>query len=140
MDIHVLRNEHVLVGSGGDAFALAGVDDSSAGRFAEGHGEDVAGALAGLDRDREVVLLAHQPKAVFEAAEQGVGLQISGHTHGGQIWPFTCLVHLAQPYVAGLARHGKTQIYVSRGTGHWGPPMRLAAPSELTLIELVREA
>jgi predicted MPP superfamily phosphohydrolase len=139
MGIRVLRNEHVTIGEDSAAFVLAGVDDSTAHRLADGHREDVAAAVAGVDSDREVVLLAHQPKAIFEAAKHGVGLQISGHTHGGQIWPFTLFVHLAQPYVAGLARHGATQIYVSRGTGHWGPPMRLGAPSELTLIELVRD-
>ena len=139
MGIRVLRNEHVLIGEDGAGFVLAGVDDSTAHRLAEGHREDVAAAVAGVGPEKEVVLLAHQPKAIFEAAKHGVGLQISGHTHGGQIWPFTLFVHLAQPYVAGLARHGATQIYVSRGTGHWGPPMRLGAPSELTLIELVRD-
>jgi predicted MPP superfamily phosphohydrolase len=139
MGIRVLRNERVTIGNGDASFDLAGVDDSSAARMAPGHGEDVAAAMAGRDRAREVVLLAHQPRAIHEAAKHGVGLQISGHTHGGQIWPFTWLVRVAQPYVAGLARHGPTQIYVSRGTGHWGPPMRLGAPSELTQIELWRD-
>jgi len=83
-----------------------------------------------------VVLLAHQPRSVFAASRFGVGLQISGHTHGGQLWPFTYLVRLQQPFLAGLHRHGNTQIYVSRGTGYWGPPMRLGAPAEITQFVL----
>ena len=85
-----------------------------------------------------VVLKAVDEWAAFDrdAAAHGVTLQLSGHTHGGQIWPFGLFVRLAQPYVAGLANHHGTQIYVSRGTGFWGPPMRFGAPSELTHIEL----
>jgi predicted MPP superfamily phosphohydrolase len=83
-----------------------------------------------------VVLLAHQPKAIFDAARLGVDLQLSGHTHGGQIWPFTYLVKLQQPYLEGLHRHGDTQIYVSSGTGYWGPPMRLGTRAEITRLTL----
>jgi predicted MPP superfamily phosphohydrolase len=93
-------------------------------------------ALDGRDDSRALVLLAHQPRAIREAAVQEVDLQLSGHTHGGQIWPFGMMVRLQQPYVAGLFRHGQTQLYVSRGTGYWGPPMRLGAPAEITLIKL----
>jgi predicted MPP superfamily phosphohydrolase len=110
------------------------------GRAFPGHGPDLARALEGRDPSRELVLLAHQPKAVTEAAEHGVGLQISGHTHGGQIWPFSWAVRLAQPYVAGLAQLKDTILYVSRGTGYWGPPMRLVAPAEITRITLCVEA
>ena len=85
---------------------------------------------------RELVLLAHQPKQIVEAAALGVGLQLSGHTHGGQIYPWHLFVKLDQPYLAGLASHGETQIYVSRGTGYWGPPMRVGAPPEISLLEL----
>jgi predicted MPP superfamily phosphohydrolase len=134
--IRVLRNERVIVGNGPDSFDLAGIDDESAHRFGEGHGADLARAVAGRDPARELVLLAHQPKAVLEAKEHGVGLQLSGHTHGGQIWPWNYAVRLQQPVVAGLARFGETQVYVSRGTGYWGPPMRLAAPAEITRITL----
>ena len=82
--------------------------------------------------------MAHQPKQVYEAAEAGVGLQLSGHTHGGQIFPFTFLTWLSQPYISGLHRHGeRTQIYVTRGTGFWGPPMRVLAAPEITCIVLV---
>jgi hypothetical protein len=139
MGIRVLRNECETIGTGEASFCLAGVDDSSVRAFAEGHGADVGRALRGVDPDQEIVLLAHQPREIFAAAEHGVGLQLSGHTHGGQMWPFTWFVHLIQPYVAGLARHGSTQIYVSSGTGHWGPPMRLGTTSEITLIELLRD-
>jgi uncharacterized protein len=134
LGIRVLRNERVAIGD----FDLAGVDDHNAARFAPGHGEDVARALAGRDPAREVVLLAHQPRTVKEAARHGVGLQLSGHTHGGQIWPFNFAVKLQQPYVAGLARHGDTQLYVSCGTGYWGPPMRLGTRSEITKVVLRR--
>ena len=85
-----------------------------------------------------VVLLAHQPKQVTQAREAGVALQISGHTHGGQIWPFHLLVRLDQPTLSGLSRHGTTQLYNSRGTGFWGPPFRIFAPSEITLLTLRR--
>ena len=102
-----------------------------------GHGADVGRATAGRDPERELLLLAHQPKAIVDAAAAGVGLQLSGHTHGGQIWPFNHVVGLVQPYVAGLYQHDPaTQIYVSRGTGFWGPPMRLAAPAEITKLVL----
>jgi predicted MPP superfamily phosphohydrolase len=138
MNIKVLRNERVAIGSGDDSFDLAGVDDWSARSFGRGHGPDLARAVLGRDTSRELVLLAHQPKQIEEAARHGVGLQLSGHTHGGQIFPWHFFVGLDQPYLAGLSRHEDTHIYVSRGTGYWGPPMRVAAPSEISVIELVR--
>ncbi|HVR63972.1 MAG TPA: metallophosphoesterase [Polyangia bacterium] len=138
--IRVLRNERVTIGEGDAAFDLAGVDDYSAGRFSGlAHDDAVAKALGGRDPNREVVLLAHQPRSIIAAEKFGVGLQLSGHTHGGQIWPFTYFVHLQQPFVAGLHRTGESQIYVSRGTGYWGPPMRLGAPAEITQIVLESE-
>jgi len=137
LGIRCLRNERVSIGEGAASFDLAGVDDRSGARFGEdGHGEDLPKALGDRDPTREVVLLAHQPKSVFDAERFQIGLQLSGHTHGGQIWPFNLLVRLQQPFVAGLHRHGSAQIYVSRGTGYWGPPMRLAAPAEITQIVL----
>ncbi len=136
LGLRVLRNERVAVGDGTHTFDLAGVDDWSARGF-PGHGPDLPRALAGRDRARELVLLAHQPRAIHEAAAHGVGLQLSGHTHGGQIWPWNLAVRLQQPYVAGLARvDNDTQLYVSCGTGYWGPPMRLGAPAEITRIKL----
>jgi predicted MPP superfamily phosphohydrolase len=138
LGVRVLRNERVSIGDGEHSFDLAGVDDFSGRHFGNGHGADLGRALSGRDETREVVLLAHQPRAVVEAERAGVGLQISGHTHGGQIWPFNYLVRLQQPVTSGLARFGRSLIYVSNGTGYWGPPMRLGSPAEIT--ELVLEA
>ncbi|MBK9262086.1 MAG: metallophosphoesterase [Polyangiaceae bacterium] len=139
LGLRVLRNEHVTIGEGAASFDLAGVDDHTGSQFDKDHGVDVAKALAGRDPTRECILLAHQPKEVIDAAKFGVGLQISGHTHGGQVFPATLLVRLQQPFVAGLDRLGDTQIYVSRGTGYWGPPMRVGAPAEIAVIEVVPE-
>jgi len=138
LGIRVLRNERVPIGEDDASFDLAGVDDRSAAHSrVDGHGEDLSKALKGRDRDRALVLLAHQPRTVIDAAGFGVDLQLSGHTHGGQIWPFGTLVRLQQHgFLAGLARHRDTFIYVSRGTGYWGPPMRLFAPAEITQIIL----
>jgi uncharacterized protein len=137
LGIKVLGNERVAIGEGAGGFDLAGVHDWHAKRYAD-DGPDLPRALEGRDPSRALVLLAHQPRAVVEAAKLGVDLQLSGHTHGGQIWPFTYLVKLQQPYVAGLHRHGDTQIYVSPGTGYWGPPMRLGTRAEITKIVLQR--
>ncbi|HEX3693763.1 MAG TPA: metallophosphoesterase [Polyangia bacterium] len=138
--IRVLRNERVTIGDGAQALELAGVDDYSAGRFSgQSHAQAVEQALGGRDVSREVVLMAHQPRSIDEAARHGVGLQLSGHTHGGQVWPFIYFVKLQQPFVAGLHRRGDVQIYVSRGTGYWGPPMRLGAPAEITHLVLEKE-
>jgi predicted MPP superfamily phosphohydrolase len=134
LGVRVLRNEHVSVGEGKASFDLAGVEDHDGGRF--GAPSDVAKAVEGRDTSRELILLAHQPRSAFAAERHGVGLQLSGHTHGGQIWPWSYLVYLQQPVVAGLARVGRTLVYVSRGTGYWGPPMRLGAPAEITRITL----
>ncbi|HVU01527.1 MAG TPA: metallophosphoesterase [Polyangiaceae bacterium] len=135
LGIQVLRNSRVSIGESPDAsFDLAGVDDHDAKRF--GGGENVERAVSGRDPNRELVLLAHQPRAAFQADRHGVGLQLSGHTHGGQIWPWRYLVYLQQPIVSGLGKVGKTLVYVSSGTGYWGPPMRLAAPAEITKIIL----
>jgi predicted MPP superfamily phosphohydrolase len=140
LGVRPLRNERVSIGDGEHSFDLAGVDDWSAGRFGGDHGPDLARALAGRDMERELVLLAHQPKQIHEAEKLGVGLQLSGHTHGGQIFPWGYMVKLDQPYLAGLAQQGGTQIYVSRGTGFWGPPMRVGAAPEITVLSLVRAA
>ncbi|MFD9125124.1 metallophosphoesterase [Kitasatospora sp. NPDC059571] len=133
-----LHNRHVVVERGGDALVLAGVDDVTAESSGlAGHRANLLGALAGADPDHPVLLVAHQPKYVPQAAAAGIDLQISGHTHGGQIWPFNFLVRLDQPVVHGLSRHGeRTQLYTSRGTGFWGPPFRVFAPSEITLLTL----
>ena len=95
-------------------------------------------AIKGRDVSRPAVLLAHQPAAIVEAAQHGIDLQLSGHTHAGQLWPWGYFVRLQQPYVFGLHRHGQSQIYVSAGTGYWGPPMRLASEAEITEVILTR--
>jgi uncharacterized protein len=137
LQIRVLRNERVTIGDGGGTIDLAGVDDLGGEGFGPQHGPDYARAFRDLDPDRELVLLAHRPRQVFEAAKANVGLHLAGHTHGGQIWPWGYLVRLTEPYVQGLHRHTeRTQIYVSRGTGQWGPPMRLFTPSEITKVVL----
>jgi len=136
LGIRVLRNERVSIGSASVGFDLAGVDDFSARQFGRGHGADLPRALSGRDPSRELVLLAHQPRAIFEAERLGVGLQLSGHTHGGQLWPWNYMVRLQQPVVSGLTRFGNCQLYVSNGTGYWGPPMRLGAPAEITRVVL----
>ena len=133
-----LHNRHIVVARGGDRLVVAGVDDvTAASSGSPGHHADHGAALAGTDGDLPVLLLAHQPKQIGDAVEHGVDLQISGHTHGGQIWPFHYLVRVDQPVVQGLSRHGeRTQLYTSRGTGFWGPPLRVFAPSEITLLTL----
>lgn len=137
LGMRVLRNERVSVGDEGASFDLAGIDDYSSRGMSPGHGSDIRPVQAGRDPDQELVLLAHQPRSIFDAEKAGAGLVLSGHTHGGQLWPFAAVVRIAQPYVAGLYRHDeRTQIYVSRGTGYWGPPMRLFAPSEITKLVL----
>lgn len=115
-------------------FDLAGVNDV-AGED-EGQGPDFAKALGDRDTARACVLLAHQPVQIQDAVEHGVDLQLSGHTHGGQLWPGNLIASGANPTLAGLDRYGDTQLYVSRGAGAWGPPTRVGAPSDITLIEL----
>ncbi|MGB5809134.1 MAG: metallophosphoesterase [Polyangiales bacterium] len=134
--IQPLRNQCIALGEGDECLQVAGVDDWTAHQFGNGHGSDMRRALASRDASKPVVLLAHQPIHFDQAKEHGVDLQISGHTHGGQIFPFGLLTRLVQPFVSGLHQRGDTQIYVSSGTGYWGPPMRIAAPAEITLIEL----
>lgn len=133
-----LHNRHLPVQQGGDTLVFAGIDDpTGTASGLPGHGPDLPAALDGVAASTPVVLLAHQPKQVKQAAEAGIDLQISGHTHGGQIWPFHLLVRLDQPVLAGLSRHGeRTQLYTSRGTGFWGPPLRVFAPSEITVLTL----
>ncbi|MCJ0980300.1 metallophosphoesterase [Rhodococcus sp. ARC_M12] len=134
-----LHNRHVVLHRGDEKLIIAGVDDATAkGSGAPGHGADLVRALAGTDPSTPVLLLAHQPKQIDDAVRAGVDLQVSGHTHGGQIWPFSALVRLDQPVVHGLSRHGaRTQLYTSRGSGFWGPPFRVFAPSEISVLTLV---
>ena len=132
-----LINGHRVIRHGTGRIVLAGVTDLSSGGL-PGHASDPAAAVAGAPESDVRVLLAHQPKSAFAARAAGYDLQLSGHTHGGQYFPFNLLVRLFQPFVAGLHRLEAMWLYVSRGTGFWGPPLRLGAPAEITLIQLVR--
>ena len=142
LGIRVLRNERVRIRHAGAAggeegeLDVAGVDDYHA-NMQLGHGADLEKALLGQTAEVPVVLLAHQPIQFETAKLRGVDLQLSGHTHGGQIWPWGMFVRLQQPYLAGLYREGKSALYVSCGTGYWGPPMRLGARAEITELTLV---
>lgn len=135
INIRVLENENVYIGEDKHGFNLAGVYDVF-GYRADKFAPDIKKALENV-KDSPTILLAHQPKYINELDNQNIDLVLSGHTHGGQIVPFNLLVRLAQPYIKGLHQHNsKTQIYVSKGTGFWGPPMRLGASSEITNIKL----
>ncbi|MZD07313.1 metallophosphoesterase [Streptomyces sp. SID5785] len=125
-----LANARVELG----AFDLAGVNDIAGENH--GDGPDYGRALGDRDRSRAAVLLAHQPVMIHEAVKHGVDLQLSGHTHGGQLWPGNFIADAANPTLAGLERYGDTQLYVSRGAGAWGPPVRVGAPSDITVVEL----
>jgi predicted MPP superfamily phosphohydrolase len=126
LGVRPLLNERVEVAPG---LEIAGIEDPTGT-------PDLPGTLEGRDPSKALILLAHQPRQFREAAKHGVDLTLSGHTHGGQIWPFSWIVGLVQPYLAGLHARGGSQLYVSRGTGFWGPPMRVFAPPEITLIRL----
>ncbi len=145
LGVRVLQNERVALGDGapgGATFDLAGVHDRSAGPAGSPHAMDLGRALDGRDPERGLVLLSHQPRLaeVGAAVRAGVELQLSGHTHGGQLFPWTLAVRAAFPYVKGLHRHvegaAEGQVYVHRGTGYWGPPMRLGSPPEITRLVL----
>ncbi len=137
LGITVLMNEHVVLEHGDARIVLAGVSDFTAGHYDPAHRSDPVGALAGAPADAGVrILLAHQPRSALVAATAAYDLQLSGHTHGGQFLPWRFFVKLQQPFVAGLVRFGQLQIYISRGSGYWGPPKRIGAPSEISLIRL----
>jgi uncharacterized protein len=137
LGVEVLRNERVPLRRGGASVDLAGIDDRTAERSGlAGHGADLDAALDGRDDAVPLVLLAHQPVMVERARAAGVDLQLSGHTHGGQLWPFDYAILLDQPAVQGLSRVGDTQLFVTAGAGFWGPPMRIGARPEVAVIEL----
>ncbi|MGW2919898.1 metallophosphoesterase [Streptomyces angustmyceticus] len=130
LGIHPLENARTEL----PGFDLAGVNDVTG--QTEQAGPDYDQALSGRDPSRAVVLMAHQPVTIHDTVRFGVDLQLSGHTHGGQMWPFTYIAAATNPTVAGLERYGDTQLYVTRGAGAWGPPVRLGAPPDVTVIEL----
>src|SRR5262249_22249576 len=129
-----LRNARVALPGGLD---LAGVNDLNGRSYGDGPDLDVA--LSGRDLSRPVVLLAHQPVYAHEAAKHGVDLQLSRHTHGGQMWPFQLAVRASgQPVVSGMGSVDGMPVYVTNGAGFWGPPVRVGAPPDVTLVELRR--
>lgn len=134
LGVRTLRNEHVTLTRGDDSIDIAGVYDWTA---PAPHDADLDAALDGRDPERFVLLAAHQPRQVLEAADLGVDLQLSGHTHGGQMWPLGVFVPLSNPSVSGLDRFDATTLYTSLGVGAWGPPVRIATPPEITILELV---
>ncbi len=137
LGVHPLRNQHTeIIGGRTSAFDLAGVNDATGGSYSAAEAPDYTAALRHRDPARPVVLLAHQPVQVHEAARRGVDLQLSGHTHGGQLWPFQYAVRLQQPVVSGLARVGRTWLYVTSGVGAWGPPVRVGSRSDVTMVTL----
>ena len=138
LGLRVLMNEHVIRRRGNAKLMIAGVTDYTAQLFDPAHKSDPHLAAAGAPDDVAVrILLAHQPRTAPAAAEAGFDLQLSGHTHGGQFFPWNLFVPLQQPFVAGLNRVRSLWVYTSRGTGYWGPPKRFGAPSEITLVRLV---
>ncbi|WEY42813.1 metallophosphoesterase [Paraburkholderia sp. SUR17] len=139
LGLRVLLNQHAVVEHESARVVVAGVTDYSAEQFDPEHRSDPAAALHGAPPDARVkILLAHQPRTALAAAQAGYTLQLSGHTHGGQFFPWNFFVRLQQPFTAGLARLDGLWVYTSRGTGYWGPPKRLGAPSEITRLRLVK--
>ncbi|MFI7606809.1 metallophosphoesterase [Micromonospora sp. NPDC049366] len=136
LGLRVLQNQRVEIAARGGVLDLAGVNDPSGGEPGSVDGPDYAAALGDRDPSRPVVLLAHQPIVAVEAAKYGVDLQLSGHTHGGQIMPFNLAVKLEQPVVSGLGEVDGTKVYVTNGAGFWGPPVRVGANPQITLVEL----
>jgi predicted MPP superfamily phosphohydrolase len=138
LGLTVLNNEHVVLQHGGGTLVMAGVTDYGAGHFEPEQRSDPVRAMQGAPADAGLrVLLAHQPRSAPAAADAGFEVQLSGHTHGGQIWPFHLFIPLQQPFVAGLRKLRQLWVYTSRGTGYWGPPMRIGAPSEITRLRFV---
>jgi predicted MPP superfamily phosphohydrolase len=133
----VLLNAHHVVERDGARLLLAGVCDESGADHLPGHGHDIEAALAGAPPADARVLLAHRPDCARRAAALGFDVQLSGHLHGGQVFPLTAMLRATKPYLAGLYEVGDMLLYVNRGAGYWGPPMRLGAPQEITLFELV---
>ena len=140
LGFRVLMNEHVVVNHDGAHAVVAGVTDFNAGNVDPAHMSSPAKAIQGAPRDIPFrLLLAHQPRSAAAASEAGFTLQLSGHTHGGQFLPWMFFIRFQQPFVHGLGKLNDLWVYTSRGTGYWGPPIRLAAPSEVTLLRLVAD-
>jgi len=136
LGIQTLLNEHKILKIKNQSIILAGVTDYNADRIMKSHRSSPKASVSGVATDTTKILLAHQPRSIFEASDAGFDLQISGHTHGGQYMPWNLFVRLQQPFVKGLHKHKDTWIYINRGTGYWGPPLRIGIPSEITEITL----
>jgi predicted MPP superfamily phosphohydrolase len=140
LGLRVLKNEHVVLQHDGSSLVIAGVTDYTAHHFDPAQKSDPLAALHGAPAAGARILLAHQPSSAEAAADAGFDVQLSGHTHGGQFWPWNLFVCLYQPFTGGLHRLRNLWVYVSRGTGYWGPPNRFGVPSEITHIRLVPAA
>lgn len=137
LGVHPLRNEHQeIIGGRSSALILAGVNDATGADVSAREAPNYDAALRGSDPANPVLLLAHQPIQVREAAKRGVDLQLSGHTHGGQMWPVQYAAKAQQGYLSGLARVDKTWLYVTNGAGAWGPPVRVGAKPDITIVTL----
>ncbi len=136
LGLDVLLNEHRIIRRGEAHLLLGGITDPGGRRLGPAHISNPEASLAGAPHADVRILLAHQPKSIFGAAQSGYDLQICGHTHGGQFFPWSYVAYLTQPFVVGLHRYERTWIYVNRGTGYWGPPVRIGRPPEITAIEL----
>jgi predicted MPP superfamily phosphohydrolase len=137
MGYDVLMNEHRLVTKNGASFVLAGVTDYGGGGFSPTHKSDPTKALAGAAADSAKILLAHQPRTLFHVNDLDLDLVLMGHTHGGQFFPWNLVATIGQPFIKGLNKYNeRTWAYVSKGTGYWGPPVRVGARSEITVLTL----
>ena len=134
-----LINTNEIISKSGDEIAIAGITDLNAHQIKLSHKSDPELALASLPKDITKIVLAHQPNSIHAVHKVGADLQLSGHTHGGQFWPFSYPVKLASTYLAGYYDHFGTKIYVNRGTGYWGPPLRIGVPAEITMISLKKK-
>ncbi len=140
LGMKVLMNEHELVSAGNGRLLIAGVTDVSGGGFYESHRSDPVKAVAVAPAADAKILLAHQPRSLYDALPLGFDLILTGHTHGGQFFPWNLAASAGQPHLYGLHDHGGTRIYVSKGTGYWGPPVRLGSRSEITVVTLRRSS
>jgi len=135
----VLNNEHTLIEKGGERILLAGVTDFNSIALDPLNATDPLKAIEGAPETSYKILLAHQPRSIFKAAEAGFDLQLSGHTHGGQFFPWNFVVRLQQPFIRGEHRYKETDIYICTGVGYWGPPIRVSTSPQISLIRLVKE-